>query len=425
MTGRTGPSFRTCRDHYAASDSPIFRDDVLFEFENGDYQGAQGFRVPKDGVYNITVVGAAGGRGICNVQAGGLGYSRTIQVELTTEFELLVLVGQRGIEPCSLIPTSDPVYTEICTIPPVGSMPGSADTCNETWYNLTRVFDRTFYNVFGGAGGGGASLVRARNRTSGVFDNFPIVIAGGGGGSPAILDYDVVVDIGAQNVFLPNSISYKTFLNAQARSNDADHGVVGVRGFRFNAANNIAGAGGGYSLGIVRLIEVDGRPFRSPQDFANGGVDCVQAVFALDNFPYHGAFGGFGGGGGACGGGGGGGGYSGGAILEAGTTVPGGGGFSYTGDSFFTSFSVSVIGDRLTANRSDGYVNIVEANCGCVHECTVYEEDDQFTCMCPNNTVLAPDLRDCFYGEYILCPSSLYQYYSSCMRPYMYMYIYL
>ena len=41
------------------------------------------------------------------------------------------------------------------------------------------------------------------------------------------------------------------------------------------------------------------------------------------------------------------------------------------------------------------------ADCGCVYECVVYEEEDQFECLCPNNTQLAPDLSDCYYSELI------------------------
>ena len=405
MTGRTGPSFRTCRDHYAASDSPIFRDDVLFEFENGDYRGAQGFRVPRDGVYNITVVGAAGARGICNHVLGGKAVKRTVQVKLSTEFDLLVMVGQRGLEPCTQIPISEPAYTEVCSNPPLNI--NETVLCNETWYNLTRKYDSLFYEVFGGAGGGGASLVRARNRTSEMFDDFPIVVTGGGSGTPAVLQFDGVdvVDVGDQ--FPSGEEGYRAYLNGQfIQLNPVFPFSLfpGIRGNRISDGSKIAGAGGGYSIGLKRLIEVDGRAFRSPLNFANGGIDCAQPLYniRMDNanaIPFHGTFGGFGGGGGACGGSGGGGGYTGGAVQGIGNTIPGGGGYSYTGDAFFTSFNVTHIVDTLHENRTDGFVDIVLANCGCVYECTVFEEADQFDCRCPKDATLAPDLSDCFYSK--------------------------
>ena len=50
-------------------------------------------------------------------------------------------------------------------------------------------------------------------------------------------------------------------------------------------------------------------------------------------------------------------------------------------------------------NDGHGYVQIVASNCGCVGECAVYDEMDEFECVCPNNTLLAPDLSDCFEGN--------------------------
>ena len=81
-------------------------------------------------------------------------------------------------------------------------------------------------------------------------------------------------------------------------------------------------------------------------------------------------------------------------------TVPGGGGYSFIGNSITTSFRVCTIGDgHLNRERDNGFVEIVLANCGCVHDCLVNLTEDQFECLCPNNTMLAPDLSDCFVGE--------------------------
>ena len=67
-TGRSGPSFSACQQYYTEINSPIAQHDLLFEFENREYEGAQGFRVPMNGLYNITVAAAGSGRGICNFE---------------------------------------------------------------------------------------------------------------------------------------------------------------------------------------------------------------------------------------------------------------------------------------------------------------------------------------------------------------------
>ena len=401
-TGRSGPSFSTCQMFYGNINSPIARQNLLFEFENREYEGAQGFHVPKNGVYNITVAAAGGGRGICNSEYGGHGYQKTVQVELSTDFELLILVGQRGTGSCDIIPQSEQAYDLFCREPPATST--DAVACNETWYNFTREsnFDHVFYEAFGGGAGGGGSLVRARKKDTKIFDSFPIVIVGGGGGSASVLDYDAVEGTSAIT-FLPNKVlSYRTFINGKSRSygTGATFSEIGVRGTRSSSSNTVAGAGGGYQVGFLPSINEDGRALGRAQNFAEGGLDCSESFIATGHiFPYSGVYGGFGGGGGACGGGGGGGGYTGGAILDAGLTNPGGGGYSYVGD-FGTSFSVhEVDSGHLSERHDDGFVEIILANCGCVHRCLVNSTEDTFKCLCPNDTLLAPDLSDCYASE--------------------------
>ena len=52
------------------------------------------------------------------------------------------------------------------------------------------------------------------------------------------------------------------------------------------------------------------------------------------------------------------------------------------------------------------YVNefIVAGGCGCAGECVVYEEEDRFECLCSNYTPTSSDCdrsdSDCFYDEY-------------------------
>ena len=269
-TRRSGPSFSMCQEYYRTINSPISKEKLLFEFEYREYQGAQGFHVPTNGLYNITVAAAGGGRGICNFEHGGFGYQRMVQVYLTTDYELLILVGHRGTGACDVIPNTEEIYTMLCQVPPANL--ADVESCNETWYNFTGNFHRQFYNVFGGGAGGGGSLVRARNKETKQFDNFPMVIVGGGGGTASVLHYDVIEDIGAQNVFLANHLTYRAFINGQFRTHDRNHNpVAGTRGFHFVSSNIIAGAGGGYSmLGFPLSISVDGRSLGRVQDFAEG-----------------------------------------------------------------------------------------------------------------------------------------------------------
>ena len=106
------------------------------------------------------------------------------------------------------------------------------------------------------------------------------------------------------------------------------------------------------------------------------------------------------GGGGGPGGAGrpGGGGYTGGSVIGDINTAPGGGGHSFSR----ATQSDNVIPGSYTYNtEEDGYMDIVARDCGCVYKCVVYEQEDQFECLCPNNTQLAPDLSDCYYSEWI------------------------
>ena len=392
ITGRSGPSFSSCQNFYTNINSPIAQHDLLFEFEDREYEGAQGFQVSKNGLYNITVAGARGGRGICNSEHGGYGYQMSVQVELSTEYELLILVGQRGTEPCDVIPEIEEAYGIFCR-----ELITDHDVhmCNETWYNYTREFDCSFYEAFGRGAGGGGSLVRARRKDTKVFDNFPIIIAGGGGGSASVLDYDAVDGTAVKNAFPPNPIqSYGAFVNGKARRSGG--GSSGVRGTRKNSSNKVAGAGGGYKVDLRLAISQDGRALNSVHNFAEGGLDCTHAFIATGHdIPYSGVFGGFGGGGGACGGGGGGGGYTGGAVLAVGVTTPGEGGYSIFGDN------VETVAQMLHQNDGelDGFVEIILANCGCAHECLSNMTENQYECLCPDDTMLAPDLSDCFAGE--------------------------
>lgn len=364
-----GPSFQACQDYYRDRDSLIYRKNILFPFEDGNYLGAQGFRVPSAGTYNITLAGASGGRGLCSVLRGGFAFEWTVQVSLPSDVDLLVMVGQKGREPCDFIPSSHSAYSTFCLNRPIYNI--EIENCTNAW-NTTFKTNPDFYAVFGGAGGGGASMVRVRNRTSLIFESFPVVISPGGAGSPALVNYSIVDEIDPDSPFirLPQFV-YQSLMNGQRRQSDAQFATIGVNGFRriVTDVSMSAGTGGGYSTGITPLREQDGQVLSSSQNFAVGGVDCIQFLkIFIDEIPFSGAFGGFGGGGGACSGGGGGAGYTGGHILSRGLTVPGGGGFSYL-NSFLSRFPTVEISSRTLQTIGDGYVNIVLSDwlCARVH----------------------------------------------------------
>ena len=374
-----------CMDNYTKDQSPLIRDKVLFGFGPNAYEGAQGFKVPRSGLYNITVAGAAGGIGVCNFEYGR-GLVVQLQANVSSEFDLLVLVGQRGVSPCDINPSH-----ELCGNPPT-TVEQSME-CGAQWNDI----------YSGGAGGGGASMLWQRNATSGEFCSYPFVVAGGGGGSSAILDYDIVEEIVLELAMLDyellnltdcendSELCYQELLNAKSELwNPELHDYPGIQGFRY-PINDISGVGGSFSPQPDQLDE-EGGSLSDCEKFAEGGFDCGRGEFFSVEF--EGVYGGFGAGGGGCGEGGGGGGYSGGDVLFYGNAVPGGGGYS-------TLYGWHDIPDGdFSLNDGDGYVEIVPADCGCVYECAVSGEE--FECLCPGETQLAPDQSNCYEGEVLI-----------------------
>ena len=82
--GHDGPTFSQCEEYYHEHISPIATDGVLFQFDKEDFRGAQGFRIPREDVYNVTIAGAAGGRGLCNIHFGQ-GIAMDFQIQLSPE----------------------------------------------------------------------------------------------------------------------------------------------------------------------------------------------------------------------------------------------------------------------------------------------------------------------------------------------------
>ena len=378
---------------------------LLFEFGDDVYEGSQGFRVPKSGLFNITVAGAAGGRGICSIDSGK-GLIWRGQVNLTEEDNLLILVGQKGVGPCDV---QHDIELPLCQDPPTSIK--DVKQCHIEWYSWIRnhsaLSDLPSQNddlnlaFIGAGGGGGASMVWRQNRTDGVFDVYPLVIAGGGGGSASNLSYDAIQDIfprspgsNVQNV--DNETLYHTFINAKATTHDVRLALdPSGRGFVVDTLANAdirAGVGGGWSSLVSQMADTDGEPLSVKHNFAHGGFDCSRQI---DNHPDQSAVirfvqGGFGGGGGQCGVGGAGGGYTGGSIFGNSIKFPGGGGYSY----FYSNDSSEKIS---ITSEGDGYVDLVLSDCGCAGSCEII--DHTFECACPSDTYLAPDEFDCYHSK--------------------------
>ena len=345
-----------------------------------DFKDFQVFQAPEPGLYNITVAGAPGGRGLCNILYGR-GITVSVQVELTSEIDLLILVGQSGEDPCSL--DSD---FFLCEEPPKTFQ--NATDCKTRWLqHLESLTIPELFGVTGGGGGGGASMIRVLRGSDGVV-TFPLIVAGGGGGTGATLvEYDQIFHRTSSN--MTDEELYQAYTDGKEADRNSS---VGSRGFTdiSDPEQLRAGVGGGYihlpnPLAVERRVD-GGNLFVNPI----GGEECSPTLMLFTR-----AVGGYGGGGGGCGGGGGGGGFTGGAILGSSNTIPGSGGTSYLGTfSPRPNLLQYTINDKLY-----GYVDIVPADCGCVYECAVHEEKNQFECLCPNNTQLAPDLSDCYYSE--------------------------
>ena len=403
-TGRMGPSYQDCVDYYTSISSPIIRDNVLIDTLSSVFIGSQLFRAPRVTVYNVTIAGAAGGTGLCN---GEYGRGLVQHISFTppnTSFVWLILVGQRGLGPCET-GEPDPGHM-LCQNPPQDLE--DSTNCNESYHQWLQTLSSTdaerTLSFSGGAGGGGASFIGYRDSRT-FLDIRVLGISGGGGGSSSLLDYSVIRDLFPQlsNFSVNDSALYLHQLDASPFTENAllDHSK-GLRGYKVESDIVTAGAGGGV-VGSVDYptSQEDGKAIGLVEDFAIGGTHCARSDLSNIPLQLREADGGFGGGGGGCGGGGGGGGYTGGSVIGDANTTPGGGGYSFSSATCVTQSCNVPPGSYTYNTEGDGYVDIVAADCGCVYECVVYREEDQFECLCPNDTQLAPDLSDCYYSEWI------------------------
>ncbi len=389
-----------CEPIYRQMNSLLVSDPrTLFQFEdnNGEYDGAQGFRLPRNGLYNITIAGARGGEGLCNSRYGkGIGVK--LQVQLTTDYEYLIMVGHRGTSVCQV---EENAANPVCQQPRPTTLE-EIQTCNCTWYNFTRTLTNSDlrYMHNGGGGGGGGSMILPRIAETNQFLPLPLVIAPGGGGASAILDYDFLADSLSGNFSFPRNVSNEEIYRFHTMGHADQYYLIwpeGARGERLNENEpTTSGSGGGWRA-VLELEEllVDGRLLSQPTNFAQGGFDCSSRLELLDANVFTEVFGGYGGGGGGCGSGGGGGGYTGGHVVSNDNRISGSG-----GDLGFFNDSLSALSlEENFQNDGDGYVEIVESNCECAGQCKVFTEEGQFECSCPNSTLLAEDGSDCYQSE--------------------------
>ena len=385
--------------YYTSLNSPITRDGALTDTYSRDFEGSQSFRPPRNTTWNITIAGAAGGRGLCNTEFGR-GLVQYIQsISLSTEYDYIILVGQKGLGPCDTL-QPDPGHM-LCIDPPQTF--NETFTCGSTfqeWLNnisLSRNEPVAIIEEFiGGAGGGGASYVGNRGKNfAGLYDTI-LGISAGGGGTSVQLNYSIIRNDFPYNFINTTSSDidiYREYIDAKPTPlDDITFSEFGSTGYKF-LIDVQAGSGGGFSESSFTVISLeDGRGLNMSKGFAEGGTHCARNEMSVPKQLQE-AVGGFGAGGGGCREGGGGGGFTGGAVFDITPYSPGSGGYS------FNNFSANYSIDEYSFNEGDGYVDIVAADCGCVYECVVYEEEDQFECLCPNDTQLAPDLNDCYYSK--------------------------
>ncbi len=375
----------------------------MFQFEklDGSYDGGQGFRLPRNDLYNITIAGAIGGEGLCNFEYGSGGVIR-MQVELTTDYDYLVLVGHRGTSVCDVPDNAD---NPICQQPRPRNIT-EAEDCKVDWNNWINEALPEGNNVAhfnGGGGGGGASMIWPRRKNGSEFTDLPIAIAPGGGGASAVLDYESLnLTLSAFSLNYPSTGTNEEIYRFHVNAHFSHYFLTwseGDRGSRPAGSVIItSGSGGGWnSVAGFSLLEVDGKLLSQPINFAQGGFDCSSSTPSGSRV-FTDVYGGYGGGGGGCGSGGGGGGYTGGHVVGNFNIRPGSGGD--VGVFNLTEFNLPLV--RMLGsnhNDGDGYVEIVSSNCECAGECVVYPEKKQFECLCLNDTLLAEDGRSCYQGK--------------------------
>ena len=409
--GSAGPEYEQCVAEYNRMKSRVTNEGLLVNLDSlqlgSDYfQGAQRFKVPRTGFYNVTVAGAAGGRGVCSTTSGrGLLWTGTVL--LHEEQDLLILVGQQGLGPCD-----EEVFLErplpLCSNSPANL--SDVQSCQTEWFSwinsdpMLPETERPFVQaIIGGGSGGGASFILPVFRANESFNRYPIVIAPGGAGSAAEERQEIFNEIDKPSPTNASSEEQLLLLiNGQTSSYPSyDMFVRGSRGFineSLSSATIRPGAGSGWGAASSSTFS-EGHAIGIESQFALGGQDC--AIRLRGSFtpyvPVLNVNGGFGGGGSQCAGGGAGGGFTGGSVVFSRFYIPSGGGY-FLGPEEAGYDTNNFIENSLELNTAqlDGFVKIVPVDCGCSYDCIVY--DETFECVCPTSFNLTPNQVDCFQG---------------------------
>jgi hypothetical protein len=249
---------------YDTTQYPFLEDQSFYDVSS---EGFQKFTVPKTATYKFEVQGAGGGEHPAN--PGGKGALIVTELFLQEGQIISMLVGKRGEDT------------------------GQSSNC--------------------GAGGGGGTFV-----FQDVLDTYPLIAAGGGGGSCN------------ESAGLDASTTTSGVSTNGTGENGETGGTGGDAGGNIADANYDPGSGAGWLTGDREVTEGnDATLGAAPR---NGGFGGFRSADGNDDDGGHGGFGGGGGGTTENGAGGGGGGYSGGGGGGGGSPYGGGGG----GGSFVT-----------------------------------------------------------------------------------------
>ena len=326
--------------------------------------GAQFFQVMITGNYDILIVGASGGKGVCSPYVGG-GAVLHSQRFLNSEQLYAVTIGQSGENACD-----GDRYVDLCT----KSIENCTQQYNKGYQQINFEGSPPYCTYDGGGGGGGGSVFNEVRQSDGSgLVILHVYSAGGGGGSGAVFN---------------GTNQLKNYSNADSVHSSIQKSIITANGVRPQADICPYSGFGGGSIRDDLGDTVDGYPNTLPsssstdRSYKLGGLGCA----------INGTNGGFGGGGGACVSGGGGGGFGGGSVLSYSPYEPGQGGTSKLDDIVNSTGEYNYNGS--------GYILITLLGCGCTGKCITNITRNVFYCVCENETTLAPDNLDCFKGMY-------------------------
>ena len=165
-TGQEGHRFFQCLEHYRTISSPVAGHLVPpIRF----FPGLQYFKLPRVGVYTVTIAGARGGKGVCSPWAG-LAPVFQVDVHYNDRFTIELAIGQRGGDACG-----SPEWPCL----PVNSTIQELVECSDRWRSQA---SGVVMGDGGGGGGGGTQLQMVQGLTRELN---PIFVAAGGGGEGA------------------------------------------------------------------------------------------------------------------------------------------------------------------------------------------------------------------------------------------------